>query len=497
MTILIKNASIADGTGKPAFRSDVLIKNGKISAIEPAIDYQADETINGLGYYLAPGFIDINNHADQRLEIFTKPKLENYLSQGITTIIGGQNGFSLAPIIYGSLQSISSRANLNKINVDWHNFSEFIKILSAKPIGVNFGSFAGYTTLRREIINESVFRNLTDNELRVLNSIVEKSLKEGAFGVSIDLDHPIVGEASYFEIKKIAQSVAKLKGVLAINIKNKLIKPLKSQREELIESVKRLIYLAKETGAKILINDFFPLVGLRKEFDLCIKLIEQNYSSAGINFNLYPYEKQTMPLRSFLPDWAKSASRKSMAETIKNPENRKKILKELPLFKGEDVIIISAPTREYLEGKTLKEFSQNRNLSSREGILALMELTEFRAEVLYKNINLATSLKTIKREESLISSNGLTEKYQPFKKFLESAEVDNLMPIELAIKKISFLPALKLNIPGRGMIKPGYFADLTMFKNGEISEVIVGGQRAIKEGKATGIMNGRALKSGR
>ena len=163
-TVLIKNVQLLDGTGRPAFKSDVLVKNNIISAIDSAINYQADETIDGMGRYLAPGFIDVNNRADRYLDIFSEPSQKKFLLQGVTAIIGGQGGISLAPLLYGSLQSIRSFADTKKINVDWHSFGEFLNVIKKRPLGINFGSLAGYNTAHRALLGEPTARNLTPNE---------------------------------------------------------------------------------------------------------------------------------------------------------------------------------------------------------------------------------------------------------------------------------------------------------------------------------------------
>jgi len=104
VTILIKNIQLLDGSGRPPVKADVLVKNDKISAIGNFPKYRADEIIDGLGAYLAPGFVDINTDSDHYLTLFSNPSQKDFLLQGVTTIIGGQCGASLAPLIYGSLE---------------------------------------------------------------------------------------------------------------------------------------------------------------------------------------------------------------------------------------------------------------------------------------------------------------------------------------------------------------------------------------------------------
>ncbi len=175
MSILIKNIQVIDGTGKPPVKSDVLIKKNKISAIENFINYKTDETIDGWGTYLSPGFIDINNHQDRYLNIFNN-SLENFLLQGITTIIGGGGGFSLAPLIYGSMDFLKPSADVKRMNVNWHSVSEFVKSIKKMSLGVNFGTLAGFNATYQELIaNIKKEKELTPNKSKILRETISSA----------------------------------------------------------------------------------------------------------------------------------------------------------------------------------------------------------------------------------------------------------------------------------------------------------------------------------
>ena len=131
MTIIIKGAQIIDGTGKPPTVADVLIKGDRISAIGDFFRQKAEEVIDlrGTGAFLTPGFIDVNTDSDHYLSIFTNPEQENFLLQGVTTIIGGNCGSSLAPLIRGTLESIRKWTDTDLINVNWQSVAEFLSEL--------------------------------------------------------------------------------------------------------------------------------------------------------------------------------------------------------------------------------------------------------------------------------------------------------------------------------------------------------------------------------
>ena len=123
--ILIKNTTIIDGTGKPPFKGDVLIKDDRISAIGTLVNQKADQVIDGLGLTVAPGFINTNTDSDHYLSLLTSPLQKDFLLQGITTIIGGLCGSSLAPLLYGSLKSIRKWTDINQVNINLQTPAQF------------------------------------------------------------------------------------------------------------------------------------------------------------------------------------------------------------------------------------------------------------------------------------------------------------------------------------------------------------------------------------
>jgi len=477
MSLLIKNIQLIDGSGKPAVKADVLVRAEKIAAIGNFPNYKAEDVIDGFGAYLCPGFINIDADADHYLRIFSNPKQENYLEQGITTIIGGQAGASLAPLIYGSLESIADWADIRKINVNWHTMKEFLLVMEKRPLGVNFGTLVGHTTIRQALIGEDT-RSLSRNELAVLNSVLDKSLKQGAFGVSTGLDYIYNRDTSYNEIKSAAEIAAKNKKIYATR--------LRDEKRGIVNSINEKINVAKETGAKVLINHFRPVSGYGKEYDEALNLINKNSDRADIYFDISPSETSYVVIYDFLPRWAQSGDKKVMLKDIETPGLREKILREIPRLKGEETII-AAPMREYLIGKSLKSFSENRNLSVGEGLLALMKLTHFRATLSYKNIAARKAVQALSYDRAIIASINA-------RKILDLTEKKKHLPLELAIHKMTALPAKRIGVKLRGLVKENYFADLVIFKDAKIREVVVNGKRAVRDGKCQEELAGKILR---
>ena len=508
MTILIKNVLLVDGSGRPPVKSDVLVRGEKIAAIGNFPQYsRADEVIDGLGTaYLSPGFIDINTNADLYLNLFSDPLQENFLLQGVTTIIGGQNGISLAPILYGSLELQKFFSNPLKINVNWHSLADFLNVLSRRSLGVNFGMLVGHSTVRQEITGDD-FRDLTLKELDVLKFVIDKSLQEGALGVSFDLNFPVANLSPYKEIRALLEVVEKYKSLASVKLRNvsDVIVSLKNGEENFIAAVNEILNLSKETGAKMQLNNFSCLKGLEKEYEESLNLIADNSASADIYFNLHPFDTSIIPLFSFLPSWAKRGSFKEMGEILESKGSRAKIKKDFPEFKPENVFIFQIVGHDYLIGKSLKEFSHERELNSKEGLLELMRLAKLRGNVVYKNLSLKVMAGALNSDRSIIASSfggfskgrpslRLIEFQNTFKRILELSLKGGVLPIEAAVKKMSALPAQRLGLKNKGVIKEGYSADLVVFRESEIDAVIVNGKIAVKNGELTNVKNGKVLR---
>ncbi|MFA5098938.1 MAG: hypothetical protein WC461_01820 [Candidatus Paceibacterota bacterium] len=482
MTTLIKNVQLIDGSGKPAFKADVLIRNEKISAIGNFPTYKAHDTIEGFGAYLAPGFIDINNNADHYLTLFSNPSQKDYLLEGVTTIIGGQCGASLAPLLYGSLESIKDWADIGKMNIGWHTVKEFLNILNGLKFGVNFGTLAGHRTIRQALAGDSK-RDLSGSELKIFNLILNRALKDGAFGFSTGLGYIHAKQTSYNEIKSLVEVVAKNKSLYATHLRN--------EKRGLLQSVNETISIAKETGARVLISHFRPLSGYGTDYEEAIDLISKNSARADVCFDIYPSDLSAVLVHDILPEWVKEGNTETILKDIETPGFRSKIMRELPRFSIDETIILNAPLNAYLNGKSLKEFSENRDLKPAEGILELMKITGLRAVISYKNVSLKKTINAIKNDRAIVASNNIPK---TFTGLLELAEKGKSLPIETAIYKITGFPAQRLGLKNRGLLKEGFAADLTLFKNAQIREVIVAGKRAVKDGTFQNILAGQILK---
>ncbi|HUX35465.1 MAG TPA: amidohydrolase family protein [Candidatus Paceibacterota bacterium] len=499
MTLLIKNVQVFDSSGKAPVKSDIFISGDKISAIGDFSSRGANETIDGQEAYASPGFIDVNTDSDHYLTLFEDPAQEDFLKQGVTSIIGGQCGSSLAPLIYGSLESIRKWTDIDKMNVDWNSVAEYLKILESRKLGVNFGTMIGHSTIRRSIVGESQ-RALTKNEMKVFSETLKRSLSEGGFGLSTGLGYIHSKNTPYAEIKTLLKTVKDAGGVYATH--------LRKSGEELGESIDETIKISQETGVKTLISHFLPHFGEEGEYEKSLEKFSSLPPGRDFHFDIYPFDSTIVPLYTLLPEWAQRENLEMMNTLIQDEWQRSKIMKELPSIQSDGLTVSKAAKNEAVVGQSMADLkSMYGTNDSKKALLQLMITTKLRAVVFYKNINEKLIKKAITNKHSLISSNAASSLDKGFEKsikseratstftkFLALAEKENLMSLGEAIRKITAVPAKKFGIKGRGELKQGNFADIAIFKNGEIRFVIINGKIAVKNGIFQNISFGKILR---
>src|SRR3989344_6424988 len=284
MTLLIKNVRLLGSDLGPEAKADVFVSGENISAIGDFSRKSADEVIDGQGGYLAPGFIDVDSTSDHYLTLFDNPGQEDFLKQGVTTIIGGHCGSSLAPLLYGTLESIRKWADIDRVNVNWNTMKDFLDVFEKRRLGVNFATLVGHSTIRRALIGETS-RNLTKNELGVLGETVKRALIEGGLGFSTGLGYTHSRATPYQEIKFLAEIVKNYGGVYATH--------LRKGGPELNESVDETLKILNDTGAKILVSHFLPHFGEEKEYETALEKFNRLSPDADFHFDLYPYDTVT------------------------------------------------------------------------------------------------------------------------------------------------------------------------------------------------------------
>jgi N-acyl-D-amino-acid deacylase len=521
-SIIIKNGMIFDGSGSPPRQADIAVKDDRIKEIG---NFKGSKgtviTIDASNKYVSPGFIDMTTHSDSHWTLFSQPTQESFIRQGVTTIFGGHGGSSLAPLVKGeNIEAIQKWVDISKINVNWQSMAEFLSELETHPIALNFGTFAGFGTIRRGVIGNEP-RQAQEQEMKQMQYLAEKALKEGALGISTNLGAAHQNPASDEEITRIFK-VAKDHGALAAH-------HLENEGKNILPALARLISLTRNSGVHSHINHFKAIgKSAWQSFPKGLEMLEQaQREKLQLTCDFFPYTKTGSNLYTLLPDWAVESGKKQILSLIKGKE-RKDILdflKDLTLH-YEKIIVASTLHDVDVVGKSISELSKKSGISPEETILNLLEVNElqvsiFNEAILEENIEMLAA-----KNYSAVASDGTgyAENYYSktdlphprsfgsfcriFSRFVKEKRV---LSWEQAICKMTGLPAKILGISDRGVLKEEAYADIVIFNPETIEDkadyanpyqfpqgiehVLINGDVILKEDVLTKADKGRVLRS--
>lgn len=492
MSLLIKNVRVLGSSKHVPERADVFVSGEVVSAIGNFPKKSADKVIDGQGSFLSPGFIDIDSSSDHYLTLFEDPGQEEFLLEGVTTTIGGHCGASLAPLLYGTLESIKKWANIRATNVGWRTIGELLNVLKKKRLGVNFGTFAGHSTIRRSITGD-VIRDLTGNEMKVFEGVLEKALAEGAFGLSLGLEYIHTRSTPYSELKEFSEKLAAKKKILSVHLRHSG-SGIKSAVEEVLK-------LNRETGVAVLITHFLPQRGSEKEFSEALELLDKLPGDTPVHFSLSPFPWRTLPLYRILPDWAQNGDFTLMVKSVEDAWLSKRVMKDFGEISPEGLVVEEAPYNPAFQGRTLGQIMDITGKSDfRESLMELMRATRLQAVVSVEDISLPVLKQALAHRKALIGSHlpsfssGTFHFRRAFTEFLKMAG-ENPYAAEEAVRRLSATPAKFLNLPHRGELTEGSVADLVVFKEGNIQNVVVAGSVAVENGEPVKVSAGKIMIS--
>jgi len=487
-SVLIKNGLIVNGAGTPPEKNDIFIRNGKIVEIGNLKQARADETFDAVNALVVPGFIDVDSEIDHSLEIFSDPGQAGYLRQGITTVIGGNSGWSLAPIINEySLDFLSpgrQRPTNGGVNFHWQDVSEFLDQLTKRGLGINFATLTGYSNIRRAFARLT-WRDLSEKEMSAAMAEVAGAIEDGAFGCSVNLNDVQSKKISKAEITKLIRTIAEKRGLLALRLSDRL--------DNISSDLKQIIELAKEYKINLEISRFQSLKK-ESESEKIRVMIEEAAPSHQIGFDCALNETAILEPRFFLPPPLNQSDRRTILDSFAKKEWVERIVKNIRSFDPEKMIIRRAPNPiSFIIGRSLAEFSENRDLDAAMGFISLFEMTGGEISFFYRDIDEENQKEAALSPYSLISAgdgkNSISE-------FIKIASIAN-WPIEKTVAKLAGQPAKKYRLADRGFVKKGFFADLLILRDLKPSTVIVNGSVAFSENSANRKLNGRILKNDR
>lgn len=468
--MLIKGGTVFDGSGNDRYRADIRVSAERIDEIGELEPRGGERVLDATGLFVTPGFVDILNHSDAYLTLFENPAQESLLRQGITTVLMGNCGSSLAPLIDGTfVNSIQKWGDVSKINVNWLHMEEYIEELRKHAFGVNMGTLIGHSTIRRAMAGDEP-RALNDEELEQMKYLMERGLQQGAFGISTGLAYSHARQTDERELKMMTMLAAQYGALYSTHIRD--------ESEGFQEALEEAIRFAAQSKANTEISHF--KVSGKQFWSWFDDALEAVARIGNVHFDVYPYTATASVLYTFLPNWAAEGGNSTLLPNIKTPEKRKKLIRDMKRSSTDfgTMRIAMGNVSPTFFGKTLQELAENQNISVEEVALNLIEASGNRVIVFTETISEENVRKAIKHHKSIVSSDGVgyTEEdadkggvvhpryFGAMPKFLaQYVRDEKLLSWEESIRKITAMPAEKIGLRHRGKLMKGYFADLVVF----------------------------------
>jgi len=514
---IIKNGLVFDGKGNKPVKTDIGIMDDEIKKIGDLQTEAAYNIVDATGKCAAPGFIDITNHSDTHWTIFSFPRQESLVSQGVTTIIGGNCGSSLAPFLgESSAKEIGRWADTSKININWQTMEEFLAEMDRHKLGLNFGTLVGLNTIRRSIIADK-------QKIAKIKMLLQSSLNQGAFGLSTNFGLNDLGFFSDEEITDIFKILQSYDAVAKHH--------LEDEGQNILSAVSRLIGAARNSKTRMHISHFKSLGRSSwNYFSQALEMTERaRKEGVKITCDFFPYTKTGSSLFAALPPWFRKYSAEEAMLILSSSDDKRRqdlkdYLKKMTLH-YDKINRFSAASGLGMPGKTIGQIAAESGRDGEEVVLNLLEANDLRVSIFNEVIS-EFNLELIAKDRfSAVSSDGVgydfaakktndlphPRSFGAFPRAISQlVKKKGLMPLETIISKMTGLPAHILGIKDRGTIEKGKKADLVVFDPETIADaavyespfappsgipyVFVNGQAVVSSGKITGLFPGKALR---
>lgn len=527
---IIKHTHILDGTGAPGRDADIGIVEGRISAVG-RLDGDAERVIDCEGLVAAPGFIDIHSHTDSGLLV--DPRAESKITQGITLEVCGNCGFSPAPCIdEASRTELESWCKKHAVEADWLTLGDWLDVLESKEIAVNVAVLVGHANVRSAVVGLAN-REPSPRELAEMKRLVSEAMEEGAFGLSSGLIYAPSCFADTAELAELASAAAPYGGFYASHIR--------SERDEMVAAVEEAIEVGRRAGVAVEIAHH-KACGSNNwgKVATTLEMVEAaRREGLDVTVDQYPYTAAATSLSILLPKWAHDGGRKCLLQRL--DDRRNELLRHLQEA-GSDggsiandggwtTVLVSSvrsdQNRRY-EGMNLVQIAQQRHASPEETALDLLKEEELAVSMVHfaqSEEDVRTVMKSpyamLGTDASARSTTGELAKGKPHPRAFGTfprvlgryVNQAGVISLEAAIRKMTSMPAAKLGISDRGVIRAGNWADIVVFDPGRVIDlatyedphqisrgveyVFVNGRLAVERGELTGTLAGRVLRRGR
>jgi len=523
--LVIKNALVLDGSGRPPFSADLGLRGNCIAVIGKLGNAQTKRVIKADGLCLAPGFIDAHNHTD--VQLLVCPTADSLVHQGVTTIVAGNCGSSRFPL---TAEMLAEEQKYLKeeygIEVDWQDLAGFFRRLEACRPAINYATLVGQGTIRAAVVGYDN-RPASTGELQKMKELLDSALKQGAIGLSTGLEYSPGSFASTEELVELSRVLKDYTGIYATHMRD--------EEDQVLEALEEAITIAEKAGVKLEVSHL--KIGYPRNWSkidaLLNKIDEAARRGAKISADVYPYVASSTGLSIFFPLWVREGKKEDFLLRLKNPELEPRLRRafseaEANVGTWENVLIAAVKTEKNrkLEGLNLKQASELRGtevftlvrdlLLEEEGQVSMVcfAMSEENLKKILKH-----PLTCIGSDGELASTSGPLYRGKPHPRYygtfpralVKYVREEPVLKLEEMIRKMTSWPARIFGLNRRGLVKEGYLADLVLFDLQKlddkatwsnphqypegISYVLVNGQVVLENGQITGCRPGRVLRS--
>jgi len=539
--LVIRGGRVLDGAGSPWRIADIGIRNGRIAKVGRVGRAKSANSVDASGKYVAPGFIDIHTHSD--IGILVEPTAECAVRQGVTTHVIGNCGDSPAPISdpYRELAVRRFEYYVQARDWNWSTYGEYLDFMAAQGVGINIAGLVGHGSVRLATMGFEE-RPPTRDERRQMKAHVDEAMRAGAFGMSTGLVYPPGCFAATGEIVELAQVVARHHGFYASHIRG--------ERETIVEAVRECIEIGERAGCAVQISHNNPKyggIGKAKE----VQMLWEAARARGVDV-LADNDVHTdfgPPLSHALPQWTQKLSTEQLLTSLRDPTQREALKAEVKADKRpgagyvgllvherfDRIWLLRCPENPSREGQTIAQLAKDRGVDPWTTYFDTIVEERDRAVGLFDYMDPEEIKSTLRHPLVMICSDGWvapkdertspTAPYQPctygeFPGVIERYVVkEPVLRLEEAIHKMTGLPASRLGLADRGLLRAGSWADLVVFDLPQVRDratnpwphtypfenypheypegidwVLVNGTIALEDGRPMGALAGRVVR---
>jgi N-acyl-D-amino-acid deacylase len=527
--LVITNGHMIDGTGSPWYSGDVGIRDGRIAAIGNLSGAARKRTVDAKGRVVAPGFVDMLGQSEAT--ILVDPRLPSKIYQGITTEITGEGG-SAAPLNDAIIAADRAGYEHYKINPDWRTFRQYFSRLEKQGMGINLASYVGATQVRRMVLGDADVQP-TPEQLEKMKALVRDAMRDGTVGVSTSLMYAPAPYAKTEEIIALASEASKFGGIYATHMRN--------ESDSVLESIDEAVRIGRE--ARIPVEIWHFKVAGKANFgrmpELVARVNKARSEGVDVEADTYAYTAWFNSMSAFVPAWAHDGGDAKLIERLKDPATRARIRKDMEtpskdwdnewdeISGPQDVMIsvVQNPALKKFQGKRLTEVAKTLNKDPMDALFDLLiedkaftECAVFGMSEPDVALALLQPWVSVDNDSSGTSPEGILGEEHPhpraygtFPRILRKyVREEKKLTLEEAIRKFSALPAQRMRLTDRGVLKLGMWADLVVFDPATVRDVatfddpnrlsegmeyvLINGVPVIQEGKMTGALPGKVLR---